>query len=201
MDHPDLNPEIIHDFRNGDPQAFSSFFHLHYRPLCYFAAQLLNSQQDGEDIVKDTFVKLWQKHTDFDTPQNIKAFLYITTRNACLNFLRHLQVKESSRKELMYIEENKGDELVLNQMIRAELMQEIYSEIEKLPERRRDVFKMAYLDGLKNEEIAHQMNISIHTVKEHKGKALYSLRLRFSDKQIILFIMLFSQCLELVDKH
>jgi RNA polymerase sigma-70 factor (ECF subfamily) len=61
----------------------------------------VSSQQDGEDLVKDTFVKLWQTHADFDTPQNIKAFLYITTRNACLNFLRYLQVKESSRKELV----------------------------------------------------------------------------------------------------
>jgi RNA polymerase sigma-70 factor (ECF subfamily) len=201
MDHPALNPDIITEFKKGDPQAFSYFFHLHYRSLGYFAAQLVNSQQDGEDIVKDTYVKLWQKHTDFETPQNIKAFLYITTRNACLNFLRHLQVKESSHRELMYLEEEKGEELVLNQMIRAELMQEIYGEIGKLPERRREVIKMAYLDGLKNEEIADQMNISIHTVAEHKGKALYSLRLRFSNHQIILFFMLCSQCIELIDKN
>lgn len=200
MDHPDFNPDLIIQFQQGDPQAFTSFFHLHYRPLCYFATQLVGSLPDAEDIVKDTFVKLWQKHTDFPTPQNIKAFLYITTRNACLNFLRHLQVKESSRKELIYLEEEKGQELVLNQMIRAELMQEIYSEIEKLPEKRREVFKKAYLEGFKNDEIATQMKISIHTVKEHKGKALQFLRLRFSDKQIILFILLCSQCVEMMEK-
>ena len=201
MEHPDLNPDILIDFKKGDPHAFTSFFHIHYRPLCYFAAQLVGNQQDAEDIVKDTYVKLWQKHTDFETAQNIKAFLYISVRNACLNFLRHMQVKESSRKELMYLEENKGEELVLNQMIRAELMQEIYTEIEKLPEKRRQVFKMSYLDGLKNDEIATQMNISIHTVKEHKGKALQFLRMRFSDRQIVLFILLCSQCLELADKN
>ena len=201
MEHPDLNPDILIDFKKGDPHAFTSFFHIHYRPLCYFAAQLVGNHQDAEDIVKDTYVKLWQKHTDFETAQNIKAFLYISVRNACLNFLRHMQVKESSRKELMYLEENKGEELVLNQMIRAELMQEIYAEIEKLPEKRRQVFKMSYLDGLKNDEIATQMNISIHTVKEHKGKALQFLRMRFSDRQIVLFILLCSQCLELADKN
>ncbi|MDO6433023.1 RNA polymerase sigma-70 factor [Flavitalea sp. BT771] len=201
MDHPELNPDLINEFQKGDPHAFTYFFQLHYRPLCYFASQLVGSQQDAEDIVKDTYVKLWQKHTDFATPQNIKAFLYITTRNACLNFLRHLQVKESSRKELLYLEAEKGQELVVNQMIRAELMQEIYTEIEKLPEKRRMVFKMAYLDGLKNDEIADQMHISIHTVKEHKGKALQFLRLRFSDKNIILFILLCSQCMEVVEKH
>jgi len=201
MDHPELNPDLIKEFQEGDPHAFTYFFQLHYRPLCYFASQLVGNQQDAEDIVKDTYVKLWQKHTDFATPQNIKAFLYITTRNACLNFLRHIQVKESSRKELLYLEEEKGQELIINQMIRAELMQEIYTEIEKLPEKRRMVFKLAYLEGLKNDEIADQMRISIHTVKEHKGKALQFLRLRFSDKNIILFILLCSQCMEVVDKH
>lgn len=201
MEHPELNPDVIIEFQKGDPHAFTYFFQLHYRPLCYFASQLVGNQQDAEDIVKDTYVKLWQKHPDFATPQNIKAFLYITTRNACLNFLRHLQVRESSRKELLYLEAEKGQELVVNQMIRAELMQEIYTEIEKLPEKRRMVFKLAYLEGLKNDEIADQMHISIHTVKEHKGKALQFLRLRFSDKNIILFILLCSQCMEMVEKH
>ncbi len=201
MDHPELNPDIIAKFQQGDSQAFTYFFQLHYRPLCYFAAQLVGDHQDAEDIVKDTYVKLWQKHVSFATSQNIKAFLYITTRNACLNFLRHLQVREASRKELMFLEEIKGQELVVNRMIKAELMQEIYSEIEKLPEKRRMVFKMAYLEGLKNDEIAEQMNISIHTVKEHKGKALQFLRLRFSDRNIILFILFCSQCMEMVEKH
>jgi RNA polymerase sigma-70 factor (ECF subfamily) len=201
MEHPELNPDVIIEFQKGDPHAFTYFFQLHYRPLCYFASQLVGNQQDAEDIVKDTYVKLWQKHPDFATPQNIKAFLYITTRNACLNFLRHLQVRESSRKELLYLEAEKGQELVVNQMIRAELMQEIYTEIEKLPEKRRMVFKLAYLEGLKNDEIADHMHISIHTVKEHKGKALQFLRLRFSDKNIILFILLCSQCMEMVEKH
>jgi RNA polymerase sigma-70 factor (ECF subfamily) len=86
-------------------------------------------------------------------------------------------------------------------MIRAELMQDIYAEIEKLPEKRRQVFKLAYVEGLKNDEIAAQMNISVHTVKEHKGKALQFLRLRFSDKNIILFILMCSQYMELMEKH
>jgi RNA polymerase sigma-70 factor (ECF subfamily) len=192
MDHPALHPDIIVEFQKGDSNAYSTFFQLHYRPLCYFATQLINSQPDAEDIVKDAYVKLWQKHQDFATPQNIKAFLYITTRNACLNFIRHMQVRESSRKELIYLEEEKGQELVVNQMIRAELMQEIYTEIEKLPEKRKEVFKLAYLEGMKNDEIATHMNISIHTVKEHKGKALQFLRMRFTDRQIVLFILLAS---------
>lgn len=197
QNNPELNPDIIYEFRQGDPQAFACFFHIHYRPLCFFAGKMIFDKSEAEDIVKDAFIKLWRKHDDFETPQNIKAFLYITTRNACLNFLRHSQVKDSFRKEYTYLEENKEEDQVLNQIIRTELLREIYEKIEELPEKRREVFKLAYLDGLKNDEIAEYLNISVFTVKEHKGKALQALRLHFTDRQLILFVVLCAQCLEL----
>ena len=196
----DTDPNLIDQFKKGDSGAFASFFHLHYRPLCYFAVQLVSDHAEAEDIVKDTFVKLWHKHEDFESGEAIKAFLYITTRNACLNFIRHLKVKDTFRKELSYLEEGKGEEMILNQLIHAELLREIYQEIEKMPEKRREVFRLAYFDGLRNEEIADVLHISIHTVKEHKGKALTFLRSRFSNGQIIVFVLFCAKCLEVVEK-
>lgn len=185
-----MNDYTIQQFNNGDQQAFAAVFRIFYRPLCYFATQLVNDAGEAEDIVKDSFVKLWHKHTDFDNEQTIKSFLYITTRNACLNFLRHVKVKDTVHRELVYLEEGRGQELMLNQLIRLEMMQEIYNEIEKMPEKRREVFKLAYLEGMKNEDIANQMGLSIFTVKEHKAKALSYLRTRFSDKQLLLLLLL-----------
>jgi RNA polymerase sigma-70 factor (ECF subfamily) len=181
MEQSEINPAIMVEFKKGDASAFTTFFQMHYQPLCRFASQVTGSLPDAEDIVKDVYVKLWQKHMDFDTPQNIKAFLFISTRNACLNFLRHLQVKEASRKELLYLESWKSQEVVVNLMVKEELMQQIFAEIENLPKRRRTVFKMAYLEGMKNNEIATHMDIAYQTVKEHKCKALQSLRRRFSN--------------------
>lgn len=189
MEHPEFKEDMIDAFKEGDAQAFATFFKLHYRPLCYFATQLVSDLADAEDIVKDAFVKLWHKHADFSSSKSIKSFLYITTRNACLNFLRHQQVKDTVHKEINYLEENRGQELVLNQLIRTELIQEIYREIELLPEKRKQVFKLAYFEGLKNDEIAGQLGISIFTVKEHKAKALSSLRVHFTDKQLVLFLL------------
>ena len=108
MDHPELNPEIIHAFKKGDPEALTAFSQLFYHSLCYFATQLTGSAAEAEKIVKDTFEKLWYKHRDFENAENIKAFLYIATRNASLNFLRHLQVKEASRKKPEYLESSQG---------------------------------------------------------------------------------------------
>jgi RNA polymerase sigma-70 factor (ECF subfamily) len=193
MEQPGMNEEIIQNFRRGDQQAFAVIFRLHYRPLCYFAAQLVKELSEAEDIVKDSFVKLWGKYADFDNAQTIKSFLYITTRNACLNSLRHEQVKNTVHKELAYLENDRGHELMLNQLIRLELMQEIYNEIEKMPEKRREVFKLSFIEGMKNAEIAQHLNLSIFTVKEHKAKALAYLRLRFSDKYIMLLLLLFAK--------
>jgi RNA polymerase sigma-70 factor (ECF subfamily) len=190
MQQPGMNEYTIQEFNNGDQQAFAAVFRIYYRPLCYFATQLVNDPGEAEDIVKDSFVKLWHKHTNFDNEQTIKSFLYITTRNACLNFLRHVKVKDTVHRELVYLEEGRGQELMLNQLIRLEMMQEIYNEIEKMPEKRREVFKLAYLEGMKNEDIANQMGLSIFTVKEHKAKALSYLRTRFSDKQLLLLLLL-----------
>ena len=201
MEQPDFNPDIIHAFRKGDSQAFDTFFRLHYRPLCYFAAQMVGNTPDAEDIAKDAFVKLWHRHADFDSPNTIKGFLYVTTRNACINFLRRLKVKNTFSREFAYLEDSRRDELVLNQLIRAEFMQEIYTEIEKLPEKRREVFKLAYFEGLKNDEIAERLDISVFTVKVHKGKALTSLRLRFSDRHVIFFVLLCVRCFGLINNY
>lgn len=199
-DNPEINPEILVEFRKGDSDAFATFFHIYYRTLCFFATQIVRNRPEAEDIVKDTFVKLWRKHRDFDTAQNVKAFLYITTRNACLNYLRHRQVREAFEREYSYLDGNSGNHMVLNQLIRTELVHQIYVKIEELPDKRKEVFKLAYLDGLKNDEIADYLNISIHTVKEHKGKALQMLRAQFADKHLVLFLTLCTTALNFLHR-
>lgn len=184
------DPDIVTSFKNGDPKAFDSFFNSYYPHLCYFASQLIGDSPDVEDIVKDSFVKLWRKHADFDNARGIKAFLYVTTRNDCINFLRRLRVKNTFREEMVYLQKDRAEELVLHQLIRAEFMQEIYNEIEQLPDKRRKVIKLAYLEGLKNDEIAQLLNISAYTVKVHKVKALSFLRLRLSGRKIMLLFLL-----------
>ncbi|SHK78185.1 RNA polymerase sigma-70 factor, ECF subfamily [Chitinophaga jiangningensis] len=191
----DLLLDLIPAFQQGESHAFNTFFKEYYRPLCFFAEQLLGNMADAEDIVKDGFVKLWNRKEDFDHPKSIKSFLYTTTKNASLNHLRHQKVHDHFQQEMLYLDDKKGDELILQRMIQSELMQSIYLEIEKLPEKRQQVFRMIFLEGMKNDEIAEKLGISVFTVKEHKAKALQQLRLRFSDQQLMLFMICCSSIL------
>jgi RNA polymerase sigma-70 factor (family 1) len=193
MDQPTFNPDIIDRLKEADPDAYSAFFNYYYAPLCYFAAQLVRDRPAAEDIVKDTFIKLWQKHGDFESPQNVKAFLYITVRNASLNFLRHMAVRENTQKELRYLGKDREEAVALNAMIKTEVLKEVYGQIEKFPEKRKHIFKLAYLEGMKNEEIANLLDISVSTVKTQKARAILALRIHFTDSQLALILVVGSQ--------
>lgn len=186
-----LENDIIVSFKKGDPDALQSLLKQFYNPLCLFAERLLADRAAAEDIVGESFIKLWHKRTDFETVQNIKAFMYITVRNACLNYLKQSKRDSLSKKQLAYLTGEK-EEFVLNEMIRAEVLKEIMNEINNLPEQCGKVLKLGYLEGLKNQEIANLLNISVHTVKNQKARAIQLLKLRLSNRDLMSFLLLCS---------
>jgi RNA polymerase sigma-70 factor (family 1) len=184
-----LENDIIVSLRKGGPDALQSLLKQFYNPLCLFADRLLADRAASEDIVGEAFVKLWQKRTNFETLQNLKAFMYITVRNACLNHLKQAKRDSLNQKQLAYLTGEK-EEFVLNEMIRAEVLKEIMQEINNLPEQCGKVLKMGYLEGLKNQEIANLLNISVHTVKNQKARAIQLLKTRLRNRDLMTFLSL-----------
>lgn len=174
----------LKELKQGNTMALSYFFDLHYQALCYFAESIVKDQQEAEDIVATSFLKIWNKHTDFETPQNIKAFLYISTKNACLDCLK--QLKRQSLAQQGYFQQLTFEEdHIENYLIEAEFLQILNAELEKLPERCKEVFKLIYIDGLKTNEIAELLDLSVKTVRNHKARAVSLLQLAFSEKNLL----------------
>lgn len=186
-----LDNDIIVLLKKGGPDALQSLLKQFYSPLCLFAERLLADSAAAEDIVGESFVKLWNKRTDFESVQNIKAFMYITVRNACLNHLKQAKRDSLSKKQLAYLTSEK-EEFVLNEMIRAEVLKEIMHEINNLPEQCGKVLKLGYLEGLRNQEIADLLNISVHTVKNQKARGIQLLKIRLRDRDLMTFLILCS---------
>ena len=183
-----LHEDPFDEFKKGDPRALQVIFRQFYAPLCLFAERMLHDRPAAEDIVGDTFVKLWNRHTDFENLQNVKAFLYITTRNASLNLLKQMQRESLSKKQLAYVLGDK-EGFVLNEIIRNEVLLEIYREIENLPEQCQRIFKMSYFEGKKNQEIASILDISVHTVKNQKARAIQLLRVKLPDRNLVAILI------------
>jgi RNA polymerase sigma-70 factor (family 1) len=194
------NDEVVlmESFRNGEDKTLAYFFELHYKSLCYFAVRLTQDTEQAEDIVSECFLKLWQTRQEFKTMPNIKAFLYISCRNACLNYLKHMK-RRNTAQELYFGQLQESEDTILFQIIETEVLGILSKEIEELPDKCQQVFKMIYLENKKTDEIATELNISVKTVRGHKARAIELLKTQLLKKGMSAAILL--AFLLFIDKH
>jgi len=170
-------------FTKGSKLGFDYFFNVHYQSLCYFANRLTQDELQAEDIVSECFVKLWKKHPNFETAEKIKAFLYISCRNLCMDYFRQMKRKTIAQEEY-YRQLNQNENTILHQIIEAEFMQLLKEEINRLPKPWMEVFYLIYFEGKKTDEIAVHLNLSVKTVRNYKAMAVEKLKTSFLKKGI-----------------
>lgn len=160
-------------------------FKRYYTRFCYFAYQLLKDEKVAEDIVQDAFVAFWRnRQLISENPVAIKNYFYSSIRNACYNIHRHAKVQ--ARFQQIYQPEISEDPKLLESIIRAEIMDSIYDAIKLLPPSCCKIFRLGYLEGLSNPQIAEELGISINTVKTQKRRALIMLRTRLNPEVVTL---------------
>lgn len=181
----------VQAFQSGDILGFNYFFDQYYAAICYFANNLVKDQPAAEEIADDAFVKLWEQHHLFDTPETIKAFLYRAVRNASLNYLRNCKTQTANQNKLYYLAD-KAEASVQHHIIRAETLQQIYTSLNILPKKCREVFTLFYLENKSYEEIAQELQLSINNVRNHKMRALNMLRGHLGNTIVVAFIIMLS---------
>ena len=173
----------IEKFRGGSQSAFKGLYDKYYEALFLFGQKYITNSEAVEDLVQESFIKVWEKRSSFFHEAALKAFLYKTVRNSCLNYLDHQKVERN------YEQQSKADVLsedyFLNNVIEEEVNRIIAETVDKLPESARLIYLLS-LKGLKNAEIAEDLNISINTVKTQKQRASKFLKENLKD----LFTML-----------
>lgn len=168
-----MNEEIVSGINSGNKKAFDNVFDLYFNALCAFCYRYINDQSDVEDIVQDAFVSFWEHKKEFKHINEIKAFLYTTTRNKSLNYLKHKTVLKKHQADLIY--ELESEQFFIQHVIEEEAFNHLYSEINQLPPSAQKVMILA-LKGLKNHEIATELGISENTVKTQKKIAYAKLK-------------------------
>lgn len=184
--------------QNKDEDAFNDVFLALYPRLCLFAEKIIQDSKDAEDIVEDVFIKLWNQPVLFNDYEHLKAFLYRSIRNSCLNFLK-INKRRLERDNFFFGERGTYEEATyLSEITRTELLSELYAAIYQLPPQAQKVIIKTYIEGLSNQEVADALSLSVNTVKNHKQKGLALLRARLSDSQFFLLFILSS--LHLIDR-
>lgn len=154
---------------------------------------MLDDQSDAEDIVGESFIRIWERHTLFSHPQVIKSWLYTTVRNGCLSHLHKEKNNQINQEQLAKYREDDYETFILQEIIRAEFLRELYEHIESLPRSCRKIFQMLYIQGKTVREIAEELQISVSTIKNQKVRGVGLLRKRFPDLSILVILDLLNR--------
>lgn len=147
-------------------------FRCYYKPLCLYAMHYLHDMYLVEDLVQDCFVELWERMNDEKTVSSVKAYLYMMVRNRCLDTLKkdnQIDCNVSPSDLAGIIQDEEAEE---RSLIEARL----WTAIDSLPKKCREVFLLSKRDGLKYKEIADKLNISTKTVENQVAKAMKLLK-------------------------
>lgn len=176
--HNDANYSEDRSFPNNiqSDVLLKVVFRQYYLALCFFAGKMVNEQTVAEDIVKDVFLKLWEKEPDFSHYKNIKAVLYIGVKNACLNYIKKRKNVRTQTEALTYLLQQEQEDFILNEITRTEVLREIYAALQQLPLGCRKVMQLYYQQGLDHKSISTKLGITVSTVKNQKARGVQLLK-------------------------
>ena len=154
---------------------FEHVFKSHFKALHAYACTILKEETTAEEIVQQVFFKLWERKDQLEITQSLKAYLYRSVYNECLNHLKHQKVRQAHKSHTLHTS-SEATEGVTKTLYARELETKIGEALQELPEQCRTIFQMSRFENLKYREIAAQLNLSIKTIENQMGKALKIMR-------------------------
>ncbi|MGV8093238.1 MAG: RNA polymerase sigma-70 factor [Mangrovibacterium sp.] len=167
--------ELTDRICKGDRMAFDIAFRRYYPGLVIFASQFTLEGSSAEEIVQDFFVKLWEKRSSLTFTDSMKSYFFTSVKNRCFNYLKHKKIEMEVLEKLKSIAQQS---LLFDPdvYVTSELQERITQAVNTLPRKCREVFIMSRFKGMKNDEIARELNLSKRTVETHISNAINSLR-------------------------
>lgn len=172
-----LNDEFFLRSKEENEDAFRKLFEMFKDKVYSYSIHITRSEIIAEDITQEVFIKLWIQIASLSEINNLEAWIITITRNLCFNHLKKKAIEHkvmnlvSNRDQERNASENTDDYILykdqLNRLARI---------VNGLPSQQKIIFNLNRNEGMKNEEISRQLNISTHTVKSHFVKALLKIR-------------------------
>lgn len=152
----------------------------HYDALYRYAYTMLNDEILAEEMVHQVFLKILEKGRPLAIHTSLKAYLYRSVNNECLNYLKHQKVKNAFTLFNVRTAGRQTETPAAALQLR-ELEQQLRKAINGLPEQCRTIFQLSRFEELKYAEIATQLNLSVKTVETQMSRALKKLRTQLAD--------------------
>lgn len=181
---PLSNKEIYSLLYKDDIKGLEQLFDRYYRPLTLWSDTFLKDIAQAEDLVQDFFIKFWEKKLFLTiTPEKLNGYLYSSIKNQSLNRLERIDpIRFATDIAFLDLSYEELDNVQEKQLIFIE------QEIDKLPQRSKQIMQGIYLQGKKYKEVAEENNISISTVKTLLSNSMKKIRENKAKiKEILIF--------------
>ena len=163
-----MNPEgLLNQIITGDENTLRQLFEQYSQRLYHVAYYYLQAKEPAEEAVLDVFTTVWKKRESLGHIKTIEQYLYTSTKNQALHYLRRNYSPDKTYVSLYEVElipESNDPESLMEDNEYELLIQEA---INSLPPKCKEVFRLVLSDKLKNREIAELLSISESTVNEH----------------------------------
>lgn len=166
---------ILKQLKTGDMAAFDTIYQSYSKKLYSFTFSLLKDHEQSEEMVQDVFVTLWEKRDGININLQFENYLFTICYNSARKFFRRKKI-EKKVKEYLLINAPESIPETDNTIIYNELMTMVELTVEKLPPKRKAVYKLSRQEGKQIKEIADRLNISSRTAETHLTKALKFLK-------------------------
>jgi RNA polymerase sigma-70 factor (ECF subfamily) len=173
-------PEYFKPHPDTDGQDLDDIYLDYFSALYKYAYAILNDKIIAEEMIHQVFLKILEKGKAVDIHTSLKAYLYRSVHNECLNYLKHQQIKNEHQSKMINVMSHESDN-PSGKLQYRELEQRLREAINQLPEQCRTIFQLSRFEELKYAEIAAQLGISIKTVEGQMSKALKKLRIQLAD--------------------
>jgi RNA polymerase sigma-70 factor (family 1) len=192
MQHHTIDNEslLVRNLSKGNILAFNTLYKEYSVRLYRFAIGYLKSETEAEELVQEVFTLIWEKRSDLKEELSFKSFLFTIAFNMIRKHFR-------ARAYLAdYFNTERGDDTDMQttqQVSYDSLYHYITDLVNKLPERRKEIFIKSRFEGLSIKEISENLNISHKTVENQLTDALKFIRSNLDRESIpvILFFALF----------
>ena len=168
---------LVRIARHSDEEAAREFFEIFHPKLVRFAVIYTSSLHDANDLVADVFVKLFRNKRKLEDIKDIQYYLYKAVKNQCITYFKKkksdLSVNDIEWEETGYTYEIQNPE---SEFLTKELASEIEEIVNGFPPKRKIIYKMVVIDGLKYKEAAEILDLSIKTIENHLSLAVKELR-------------------------
>ena len=191
----DIERGIVVKLKEGNRNAFNHIFRLYNQKLYFFALGYLKSDKDAEEIVQETFLKIWEHKEYLDPELSLQAYIF----KIAFNFIQKRWIRKIKDEELRHDltgELVDFDDYTDGTLNYHSLLEYINRLINQLPPRQKQILELRKLEGYSIKEISDMLDLAVKTVEAHLTAALKFLKQKLQPEKfddLLLFALIFKK--------